>query len=109
MSAHQNVTATLDYSSLESHIKQLETLRDEYNSAYTVDLYTNAVEEVKGAYKGVDCDAFVNKVEEFRDDFDKMYQVLGQYIEHLRNVLKDYRTQQEHLAQVAKTLTGNRS
>lgn len=102
-------TAIMDYASLDSHIKQLETLRDEYRTAYQSDLYTKALDEVKSAFKGKDCDAFVSKVEEFRDDFDKMSDVITQYIDFLKKALKDYQNTQEYLIQTGKILKGNRS
>ncbi len=100
-------TIILDYASLESHIKQLETLLDEYRTAYQTNLYTNALDEVKSAFKGKDCDSFVTKVEEFRDDFDKMSSVITQYIDFLKKALKDYQTTQEYMENQAKLLKGN--
>lgn len=100
-------TIVVDYASLESHIKQLETMLDEYRTAYQTDLYTNALDEVKSAYKGEDCDSFVKKVEEFRDDFDKMSSVISQYIDHLRKVLKDYQNTQAQLKEMGEALKGN--
>ncbi len=100
-------TVYVDFASLESHIKQLETLLDEYRTAYQADLYTNALDEVKSGYQGKDCDSFVTKVEEFRDDFEKMSSVISQYIEHLRKVLKDYKVLQDQLEQDAKAQKGN--
>lgn len=105
--AYSNIKATVDFSSLESYITKLETAKDEYQTAYVSDLYSNAMDEVKGAYGGVDCDAFVAKVEEFRNDFEKMTAVLQEYIDHLRKVLQDYRNTQENLSQLAKGLTGD--
>lgn len=105
--AYSNIKATVDFSSLESYITKLETAKDEYQTAYVSDLYSNAIEEVKGAYGGVDCDAFVAKVEEFRNDFEKMTAVLQEYIDHLRKVLQDYRNTQDNLSQLAKGLTGD--
>ncbi len=105
--AHSNIRATVDFSSLESYITKLETAKDEYQTAYVTDLYSNAIDEVKAAYGGVDCDAFVAKVDEFRNDFEKMTNVLQEYIDHLRKVLQDYRNTQENLAQLAKGLTGD--
>lgn len=102
-------TAIMDYASLDSHIKQLETMRDEYRTAYQSDLYTKALDEVKSAYKGKDCDAFVSKVEEFRDDFEKMSDVITQYIEFLRKAFRDYQNTQEYLTQSGNNLKGNRS
>lgn len=105
--AYTNITASVDFSSLESYITKLETAKDEYQSAYVTDLYSNALEEVKDAYSGVDCDAFVNKVEEFRNDFEKMTSVLQEYIDHLKKVLQDYKATQEALAQRNKALKGD--
>ena len=102
-------TAIMDYASLDSNIKKLEMLRDEYRTAYQSDLYTKALDEVKNAYKGKDCDAFISKVEEFRDDFDKMSDVITQYIDFLKKALKDYQNTQEYLTQLAKEAKGNRS
>lgn len=105
--AYTNITASVDFSSLESYIKKLEAAKDEYQSTYVTDLYSNALEEVKGAYSGVDCDAFVNKVEEFRNDFEKMATILQEYIDHLRKVHQDYKVTQDALAQRAKALKGD--
>ncbi len=105
--AYTNIKATVDFSSLESYITKLETAKDEYQAAYVTDLYSNAIDEVKSAYGGVDCDAFVAKVEEFRNDFEKMTGVLQEYIDHLRKVLQDYRNTQENLSQLAKGLAGD--
>ena len=105
--AHANIKATVDFSSLESYITKLETAKDEYQAAFVTDLYSNALDEVKGAYGGVDCDKFVAKVEEFRNDFEKMTAVLQEYIDHLRKVLQDYRNTQDSLAQRAQNLAGD--
>lgn len=109
MATYQNITAHIDFSSLESYIKQLENLRDEYRTAYTTDIYTNAMDEVKSAYGGKDSDAYITKVGEFRNDFDKMTEILEQYITHLKKVLTDYRNTQDYLEQSAKALKGDRS
>lgn len=105
--AYSNIRATVDFSSLESYITKLETAKDEYQSAVVSDLYSNCLEEVRAAYAGVDCDAFISKVDEFRNDFEKMVGILQEYIDHLRKVLQDYRNTQENLSQLAKGLAGD--
>lgn len=99
----------VDFSNLDSNIRQLENLKDEYRSTYETELYSNVMEEVKSAFSGPDCDAFVTKVEEFRDDFMKITDVIQQYIDHLKKVRTDYQNTQDALAQSMKALKGDRS
>lgn len=97
----------VDYDNLESCITQLETLKEEYRTAYTNNLYGNVMESVKNAYSGDDCNAFVEKVESFRNDFARLTEVIQQYIDFLKKAKNDYMNTQENLTQLAKQLKGD--
>ncbi len=102
-----DIVVQVGLESLDSYIKQLETMRDEYSTTYTDELYTKVLGEINSAFKGDDSDAFVNKMNDFRNDFDKLYQVLGEYIDHLKEVHKNYKTLVESQTQAAKALLGD--
>lgn len=97
----------VDYDNLESCITQLETLKEEYRAAYTNTLYGNVMESVKTAYSGTDCDTFVTKVEGFRNDFARLTEIIGEYIDFLKKAKNDYMNTQENLTQLAKQLKGD--
>ena len=102
-----DIIVQVNFEALQSTITQLENLRDEYQNTYNGELYGKVLEEVKVAFKGDTSDAFVGKVNDFKNDFEKMYQVLGEYIVHLKEVLKNYKNIEETRSQNAKSLAGD--
>lgn len=88
---------------LENSASVLETLNGQYQESYG-QLY-QAVELLSGGWQGADNTAFVNQIQGYQDDFQKIALLLSQYIEFLRASARAYRQTQNELASQAARLT----
>lgn len=87
---------------LESTAATIEQLANEYKAQYT-ELYatTGALAQT---WTGEDNVAFVNQIEGFKDDLEKMRVLMNRYAEYLRTTAKSYRDTQETITKQARTL-----
>ena len=75
---------------------EVDDLADSYKRQYD-EFYTQVAELVSSDWKGKDANAFQAKVEEFKDDFMKMKDLMNQYATHLRTAASDYEQNQSEL------------
>lgn len=84
---------------------RLERLADEYQFLYERELYGTIVENIRRAYKGIDAEAMIHGLEEFRNDFARIKYTIDQYASHLRFAARTYDDMQAELAAKANQLT----
>ena len=87
---------------LESAAAKIEGLATDYQSQYNA-LYSKT-DALASTWQGADNAAFVHQIAGFKDDFQKMYNLMNQYAEFLRKSAKAYRHTQEQVVAQAKTL-----
>ena len=83
---------------------KLERLAEEYQHLYEYDLYGTVVDSIRRAYKGIDADAMIHGLEEFRNDFARLKAVIDQYVAHLRYAARAYDEIQAEIETKAKEL-----
>lgn len=87
---------------LETTAGTIEGLANDYQSQYNA-LYSKT-DDLASTWQGEDNSAFVNQIAGFKDDFQKMYNLMNQYAEFLRKSAKAYRETQEQVVAQAKSL-----
>lgn len=87
---------------LESTAGRIESLAADYKAQYD-QLYseTNAM---ASTWSGKDNVAFVNQIDGFKDDFEKMHTLMLNYADFLRKSAKAYRETQDAVVNEAKKL-----
>lgn len=88
---------------LENSASSIESLNDQYKGAYER-LY-QSVEMLSSAWQGSDNTAFVNQINGYKEDFQRISLLLNQYSEFLQSSAHAYRQTQMELAQQAARLT----
>ncbi len=88
---------------LQNASGQISSLAGEYKSEY--EALFREVHEMQGKWDGQDNQAYTNRVEGFRDDFDNMYNLMIQYSDYLKNTAKAYAETQDNIKNAASTLT----
>lgn len=88
---------------LDQTAARVDDLAGTYNSTYMKLFQT--VQEMQNAWAGEDNVAFTNQIEGFRDDFQRMEQLMRDYAQYLRKAADTYRTTQDNIAANAKTLS----
>lgn len=87
---------------LESAAGTIESLATDYQTQYTL-LYSKT-DDLASTWQGDDNIAFKNQIDGFKDDLQKMYNLMNQYADFLRKSAQAYRTTQENVVAQAKTL-----
>lgn len=77
---------------------KLERLADEYQYIVQNELYGKVVDGIRRCYNGVDADAMIHGLEEFRSDLLRMKKVVDQYAGYIRNAARKYDETQDELA-----------
>lgn len=90
--------------SMRDLANRIEEMANDYKEIYTGRLYGTVAGNVRNAWTGKDSDAVLNRLEGFHNDFDNMYNVLNQYVAHLRSAAQAYDAQQEELTNRANQL-----
>lgn len=90
---------------LESAATAISGLAGDYKNLYS-EFYTET-SAMANTWKGEDNIAFINQIGEFKDDFEKMYDLMMQYVDFLQKSAKAYRTTQENVVTEAKKLVTN--
>ena len=88
---------------LDSTATQVEANADTYKSSYSSLFQT--VQELQNAWAGQDNTAFTSQIEGFRDDFQRMEQLMRDYAAFLRKSAAAYRETQSNVTSTAKTLS----
>lgn len=87
---------------LEQAATSIESLANEYKAQYT-ELYSTTG-SLASTWSGADNVAFVNQIEGFKDDLEKMYTLMNRYAQYLRTTAKSYRDTQDSIIKQAKSL-----
>lgn len=74
----------------------------EYKDTYTA-LYSKA-EEMKAQWSGTDNTAYINQINGFKDDLEKMYALMNDYADYLKKAAQTYEETQTSIAQQAAKL-----
>ncbi len=87
---------------LETAAGKIESMATDYKTQYN-QLYseTNAM---RSTWDGKDNVAFVDQIEGFKDDLEKMYNHMQEYVEFLRKSASAYRTTQDAVVAEARKL-----
>ena len=87
---------------LDRAAKRIEELAGEYESEYT-NFYTTTG-SLRDSWQGKDNVAFLDQIDGFKDDFDKMHDLMLDYASFLRNSAKAYRETQDDVEKQARKL-----
>ena len=87
---------------LESSAGRIESLAGDYKTQYE-QLYTET-SNMASTWSGADNAAFTNQIAGFKDDLQKMYQLMLNYADFLRKSAKAYRDTQSTVVTEAKKL-----
>lgn len=93
----------VETSRLDSTAAQVTRLAESYESEY-ISLF-GTVQDMRNAWSGEDNTSFTNQIEGFRDDFQRMTQLMRDYADYLRRSASAYRETQSNVASTAKTLS----
>ena len=92
----------VETSQLDSAAGRVEDLANTYKTNYT-GLFST-VQALQSSWSGTDNTAFTNQIEGFRDDFQRMEQLMRDYAAYLRKTATTYRNTQDSIARAAKGL-----
>ncbi len=90
---------------LKSVAQKVDDMAQNYKESY-IELYStiNSLSET-GIWQGVDNQAYVQQIEQFRNDFEAMEQLMRSYADFLRKAAEGYKTIQNNTTeQVGKKL-----
>ena len=87
---------------LESTAGRIEGLAAEYKTQY--DLLYNETNAMASTWSGKDNVAFTDQIAGFKDDFEKMHNLMIQYADFLRKSAKAYRETQDTVVSEARKL-----
>jgi len=87
---------------LESAAGRIEGLAADYKTQY--DLLYSETNAMASTWNGKDNLAFTDQIAGFKDDFEKMYNLMNQYADFLRKSAKAYRDTQDAVVAEAKKL-----
>lgn len=87
---------------LETAAGAIITTATDYKNQYTA-LYSET-DALASTWQGEDNAAFKNQIDGFKDDLEKMYNLMNQYAEFLKSSAKAYRTTQADVVNKAKAL-----
>ena len=93
----------VDPTKLELVASKIEEQAADYSKLYQ-QLFTE-VEAMGKAWQGTDNIAYTTQIEGFREDLNKIKQVLDEYSSFLRQSAKVYKSTQDEVISKAKTLT----
>lgn len=93
----------VDPAKLESASTKVTEYADDYKKTYT-QLFTE-VEAMAANWKGTDNLAYTTQIKGFEDDFTKMYTLMTEYADFLKNSATLYKTTQGNVETAAKKLT----
>lgn len=94
---------TYTYDQMRSVANEVDSLADEYSTKYQ-----NFLKEVDTLtttdFIGEDADAFKEKAEAFRPDFNKMKELMNEYATFIRRAAEQYKETEMNLKQQAQSL-----
>ena len=93
---------SVTYAQLEAASNKVESKANDYRAAYTR-LY-GRVDSLSTGMAGDDHKAFVEQINGFKDDFQRMEQLMHEYAEYLKKAAITLRETEERLAAEARNL-----
>lgn len=90
---------------LESAATAISGMASDYKNLYNE--FYSETSAMASTWKGEDNIAYTNQIAEFKDDFEKMHDLMMQYVDFLQKSAKAYRTTQENVVIEAKKLVTN--
>lgn len=93
----------VDPAKLEAAATKVTEYAEDYKKNYT-QLFTE-VEAMAANWQGTDNIAYTTQIKGFEDDFTKMYTLMTQYADFLKNSATTYKTAQGNVETAAKKLT----
>lgn len=93
----------VDTTRLDDTAAQVNRIADSYESEYNSLFRT--VTDLQNAWSGEDNKAFTNQIEGFRDDFQRMTQLMRDYAAYLRKSASTYRETRSNVASQARSLS----
>lgn len=87
---------------LESAATKILGLASDYQKLY--DQFYSKTGSMAQSWEGKDNLAFINQIDGFKDDFNKMYTLMNQYAEFLQKSAKAYRDTQDAVTADARKL-----
>lgn len=87
---------------LRNTASKIDSMSDEYQKLYN-DLY-NEVGNMSAVWRGEDNIAFTSQIEGFRDDFEKMSQLMKEYSQFLKTAAQTYEKAQDETVAAARRL-----
>lgn len=88
---------------LEAAATKIDEYAADYKKNYT-QLFTE-VNAMSANWSGADNIAYTTQIKGFEEDFNKMYTLMTQYAEFLKNAATNYKTTQEAVEAGARKLT----
>lgn len=95
----------VETSQLDAVAQKVDGLADKYLSEYTA-LYTY-VTEMQSAWAGTDNTAYTTQIEGFKDDFQRMENLMREYATFLKETAAKYRATQADIKSKAQQLATN--
>lgn len=93
----------VDMEKLDAAATKIEEYAGNYKSDYT-QLFTE-IDAMANNWKGTDNVAYTTQIKGFQDDFDKMYTLLTNLSQFIKDSSTAYKTTQTDIESGAKTLT----
>ena len=90
---------------LESAAQRISGLADEYKGKY--DSLYEKIEELASTWQGADSRKFAEQTAGFRDDFQKMFTLMMDYVDYLKKTAAAYRNPQDTAVREASKLVNN--
>ena len=88
---------------LESAAGSIEGLAADYKTQY--EQFYSETNARASTWNGKDNVAFIDQIAGFKDDFEKMYNLMNRYVAFLRDSAKHYRDTQDAVVAQARKLT----
>ncbi|MDE6209403.1 MAG: WXG100 family type VII secretion target [Lachnospiraceae bacterium] len=92
----------VDTAKLDTIAKRVKSLADNYKTEYTK-LYSH-VSEMQSSWAGADNQAYTAQINGFKDDFQKMENIMRDYAGFLTKTAQKYRATQSDIKAKAKQL-----
>lgn len=93
----------VETSRLDDTAAKVEQMASDYEAEYNALFRT--VADLQNVWSGEDNTAFTNQIEGFRDDFQRMTQLMRDYAAYLRKAAASYRETRSNIASQARSLS----
>lgn len=97
----QSIQVTTE--NLRAKAGEVESKANDYLSDYS-NLLSDVATLTSSDWKGADADAFLNQIEGFREDFQKMKQLMDEYAQFMRTASINYDDTQSNVISQIKAL-----